>query len=698
MALLNRFRVGQLSNISAETLFATKQTRLTVMITLVLIWCAEFAYFPMSLSIVFLIMLLVLAWNHYKISSSLSIELNQQSKLQKAIKLSLTFIALVAIWLNYRTFVGVEAGTAALSTFLYAKALETRKLRDYIVLFNFTLFVSASLFLHSQAVWMALIVLSCLVGCLVGLYQLQIGQYIRSGEVKSSLKTDILHVSKVLGLAVPFFVLLFIFFPRLPPLWQIPVSSQQGVTGMSDRMSPGDIAELSQSSALAFRLTGDIHNFPSRAELYWRAMVLDLYDGQTWTSHPKNQMVQNISPLKSEKPILNYQYIAADYRVHWIMGLESSIPNQNGFILNVDGAITPRRAVQQVQPIQLQWIGSAPLSIFSQNQIKQETQFQSALDLQSQRLARQLWDQSNHQPEQYVKHVLNWYKQNSFSYTLTPGILGKNRIDEFLFRTRQGFCEHYASSFAMLMRYVGIPSRIVVGYQGGQLAPDGKSWEVRQMDAHAWTEVQFNGKWNRIDPTFIVAPERIDRGMQDYMQSDQSLFGDNDGSTWKYQQFNALRTLRVWSDYASYQWQSKVVGYNAEKQSHWMSKLGLNSSYSFALLLVLGLVVLGLIYFIGVRSLKFFSSSRLERIILHFSKSVDVEFQKNSFETFGQWMQRLSESTESKVVFQQASSIFQMLAYTDKEDKVLLKQLDVLLKQCAFELKSYKKTCHEFKK
>ena len=101
-----------------------------------------------------------------------------------------------------------------------------------------------------------------------------------------------------------------------------------------------------------------------------------------------------------------------------------------------------------------------------------------------------MFQKSGRLPDQYVRNILQWYKNNDFVYTLTPGLLGENRIDEFLFQSRQGFCEHYASSFAMLMRYAGIPARVVIGYQGGQLALDRASWEVRQLDAHAWTEVQ----------------------------------------------------------------------------------------------------------------------------------------------------------------------------------------------------------------
>ena len=150
----------------------------------------------------------------------------------------------------------------------------------------------------------------------------------------------------------------------------------------------------------------------------------------------------------------------------------------------------------------------------------------------------------------------------------------------------------------MLMRYVGIPARVVTGYQGGQLAPDGKSWEVRQLDAHAWTEVWIDQRWQRFDPTAMVAPQRIDDGMQNLISQDERVWASNSG--WTSQRNVWLTKLRVWSDYASYQWQSKVVGYNAESQQGWLAKLGLSSVYSSVIILISGIGILILLYIIKI--------------------------------------------------------------------------------------------------
>ncbi|OTG65900.1 transglutaminaseTgpA domain-containing protein [Acinetobacter silvestris] len=672
-----------------------RSIQIVMIVTLSLILVAQLAFIPITLSLMFLGMLLsLIVKDRYPIAT-----IQIKTLILKLFKVFFVIFALGIIYLNYKTFLGVDAGMAVLATFLYAKALETKNKRDLIILFNFALFVSAGLFLYSQSIWMALLVFCCLMSCLMGLYRIQTAQFEQNLSGFQLLKTDMQHICKVITLALPFFVLLFVFFPRIPPLWQLPIANSQGVTGMSDRMSPGEIAELSQSTALAFRILGDMQQLPPRQELYWRAMVLDQYDGTTWTSRVDNQRVQEIENIVKPKWVWDYQYLAADDRIQWIMALERSIPTQENFQLHQDGAITPTQMMQRTQPIKLQWLGSRIDDLEHLSELEQDNNlnFIQSSDPQAQQFALDIFKRSHQNPAVYIQNIMQWYRQNHFSYTLAPGKLGQNRIDTFLFQSKQGFCEHYASSFTMLMRYVGIPARVVVGYQGGQLAPDGKSWEVRQLDAHAWTEVYLQGKWQRYDPTFIIAPQRIDRGMQDYI-SEQRLVLAGEGSTWRYPQYSILKSFNIWSDYASYQWQSKVVGYDATKQDRWLEKLGLNSSYRYAFILIFCMVVLGTIYFV----VNHWSSSRnrsaLDKVIDAFSKSLNTEHRKLQSETFQQWMLRLSAFSDHTDVFEQANAVFQKILYLEQKNSNLISFLDRLLKECSTELKVLKKTCQNNKK
>lgn len=653
----------------------------SIVLTLSLILIAQMAFIPVLLSIIFAISILCI-W----------IYLKRQQPFPKIGTFLLTVLALGSIYLSYQSFIGVEAGVAVLSTFLFAKSLESKNRRDLIILFNFALFVAASSFLYSQSFGMAIVIVLCLISCLIGLYRIQTSEFEQEPTTqRAALQQDAKHVAKFILYAIPFFLLLFIFFPRLPPLWHIPIPENKGVTGISDSMSPGDIAELSQSSALAFRIIGDVSKLPPRSELYWRALVLDEYDGQRWTSSFVNQQPLMRQPMDSSPvPVgWNYQYLAADPSVFWIMGLEKSIPVERRYYNRQDWSIVPRRLTQRVEPIPLQWMGTQydPQAV-GQYLARINTQVQRRLDPQAQQLAQRLYMQSAEDPRRYVQNVLNWYQQNNFVYTLKPGQLGQNRIDEFLFNSRQGFCEHYASSFVMLMRYVGIPARVVTGYQGGELAPDRKSWEVRQLDAHAWTEVWLDQKWQRFDPTAMIAPQRIDGGMQNLLSQDERVWSNN--STWTSQNNQWMTKMRVWSDYASYQWQSKVVGYNAESQQNWLSKLGLSSAYSSIIVLLGSIALLILAYGLRIYLKARQAQSPFDRAIQQLNQSLADDLKKQPAETFHHWMQRLSQQVkvENQSAFIEAIRIFEKYLYsgaelTDQE----LKKFKYLLKTCADSLK-----------
>ena len=677
-----------------------------IFLSLGLILIAQIAFSPLYLSFVFVLMMLAL-FLHFKKQKQ-----DQNAQLSKWLKMGLVGLALVAIYLSYGSFIGVEAGTAALAVFLFGKSLELKNKRDLIIFFNFALFVSASLFLYSQSIWMALMVVCCLVSCLFGLYRIQTTEFKQvPQQILSAARHDIGHIFKFIGLAVPFFIILFLFFPRFPPLWHVPIASDQGVTGISDRMSPGDIAELSQSSALAFRIIADLKQLPAQHELYWRAMVLDEYDGTTWTSHVSNQYSFQINRQNLDSQGIRYQYLAADQRQKWVTGLEKTIPLERRLNLHQDYSITPNRLVQRNQPISLLWVGQDFNNVnleLNDVQKKRYTLYPQHLDHKAQALAKRLFDQSQSDSNRYVENVIQWYQQQQFKYSLQPGRLGNHRVDEFLFKSKEGFCEHYASSFVMLMRYVGIPARVVVGYQGGQAAPDEQSWEVRQLDAHAWTEVFLNQQWIRVDPTSIIVPQRLDLGMQNYLSNDQSAFGDEQFSNFKYQQFSALKQLRIWSDYASFQWQDKVVGFDSERQKKWMSLLGIKSNYAYGILIIAGLFAIGVIYYLVWRFRTFNQQTRINRILNRFAQKLSADQHNRKGESFKSWMLRLAHEaflTESNMVIDEnfdlsaelgmLTNLHHEIVYLNQDSKENLDQFEFLLNRYTNILKMHKKTCQK---
>ena len=658
--------------------------RIAIVLTLSLIWITQLSFSPVFLSVIFAICIGCL-WYFMKSTGN---------HFPKWAIYILTLVALVVTFGSYQSFLGVEAGIAVLSIFLFAKALETKTQRDVIILFNFALFVAASMFLHSQSFITAVMVVLCLLSCLLGLYRVQVSFFTTETSSSIALRQDVKHVVKFVGVAIPFFILLFLFFPRLPPLWHIPIPENKAVTGMSDSMSPGDIAQLSQSSQLAFRIIGDVRQLPDRSELYWRAMVLDQYNGQKWTGSLINQQSianETLGQISASKK-WNYQYLPADAAIPWIMGLEYSQPLERRYQLRQDWSIQAYRQVQRVEPISLQWMGNVQLTQTKLSNVQRSINLKAPeqIDLKAQQFAQQLFKQSNDNPNRYIQNVLQWYRNNGFSYTLQPGLLGQHRIDEFLFQSKQGFCEHYASSFAMLMRYVGIPARIVVGYQGGQPSPDAKSWEVRQLDAHAWTEVFVDGRWNRYDPTAMIAPQRIEQGMQDLMSQDASVWGDS--SRWHVQRYSVLNKMRIWSDYASYQWQSKVVGYNAETQRGWLQKLGLQSSYSLVLLIMISIGGLVLLYWGVIFWHKRAQTSEYDIVVQSFSRSLIAEQRKQDAETVNKWLLRLAQDVkpEQQVLFHQAADYYQQMRYSNTLNSKNIQQFKRMLKTCASALKNKK--------
>ena len=525
---------------------------------------------------------------------------------------------------------------------------------------------------------------------MVGLYRIQTALF-QQKTASNQFRRDLKQIFKFVAVATPFFILLFIFFPRLPPLWAIPIQQDRATTGISDRMSPGDIAELSQSSALAFRIVANMNQLPSRNDLYWRALVLDMYDGSTWTSHYSNQSLKRVDYATQKQ--VKYQYLSADEQSNWIMGLEYSVPQERYLQVYQDDSIRPSKLIKRNQPIQMLWLAriSAQSEVLNPIQIEINTRYIEGLDPKAQKLAETLLNQSQHQPNQYIRNVLAWYRKNGFVYTLTPGTLGGNRIDQFLFSSRKGFCEHYASSFVMLMRYAGIPARVVTGYQGGQLAPDNQSWEVRQLDAHAWSEVYLNGKWQRIDPTAMIAPQRIDTGMQNYLAQDETVWGDQQSEAWRLQQFKMLKNMRIWSDYLSYQWQSKVVGYDVEKQKNWLSRLGLNSSYAYVIILIGGfgsILILYAAYYWWVQRSK---QTSYDREIQKFQKKLPIHLRKRHSETFQMWIHRLSEQANGHQSFEQLIVLYQKIIFKEQKDENNLMLFKRLLKDCAITLKQVQK-------
>ena len=484
-------------------------------------------------------------------------------------------LGLAGLWLTYNTAFGLDMGVAFLVLCLISKLWELYKRRDAYVVLNLSLFVLASLFLMDQGI---VTTLEVVVGAVIVLLA-----FISLNDDGNTRGDGRLRTLGVLGIgALPLLIVLFLFFPRLPPLWSVQLSGQQATTGVSDSMSPGDFANLSQSTELAFRVEF-ADKRPPQQQLYWRGLVFSDFDGVTWRPSPQQRQWQPTQQMPSwiENALATvsdqvkiaptrYQVILEPTQQNWLFGLDYPFAHQQD--INITSNFTLLKDQPVTQQLRYEVLQFAPMHIdpvLSEDSRRLNLTLPNKGNPQARALAQQLFAQSNSDPVRYIAAIERWINQTEFRYTLSPPRLNNNRIDEFLFDTKAGFCEHYSSSFTFMMRAAGVPARVVAGYQGGELSRGGNVWEVRQKDAHAWTEVWLDGQgWVRIDPTAFVAPERVEQGMDALTQAQgAAMFGDGASAQISYQQYQMLQTLRRLSDQASYYWQKDVVGYDQDKQA-----------------------------------------------------------------------------------------------------------------------------------
>lgn len=513
-------------------------------------------------------------------------------------------VGVLALWISFGRSFGVDVAVGFLVLCLMGKTWELYKKRDAYVVLHLVLFVLAAAFLMGQNLGAMLLGLVALMTALLGFIAL-------SDEENTDGDGRLRALAMIALPALPPLVVLFLFFPRLPPLWSLPMAGKSATTGVSDSMSPGDFSNLSQSTELAFRVEFE-GELPARQQMYWRGLVFSEFDGVTWRqgSNSPNFWLPHHDKTIPSWAMSAYQGKEHRYRVilepteqNWLFALDyPRLYPERGMGMTGEFTLQSYYPISTQKHYQSSYFDLAQIDVvLTQKQKDQNIRLPDKGNDKSRKFAKDLYAQTAN-PIDYIQAVRRFITTEGFGYTLSPPMLADNRIDEFLFGTRAGFCEHYASSFVFLMRSAGIPARVVAGYQGGELGRDGKSWEVRQMDAHAWTEVWLEGQgWVRIDPTSFVSPDRVEMGMNAVTQMNgASMFGDGVGATWSYQQFKMLQVLRRYSDQMGYYWQKNVVGYNQDKQQNSLFKWLNISSFVQQFWVLVGSVVGLMVVFVAV--------------------------------------------------------------------------------------------------
>jgi transglutaminase-like putative cysteine protease len=430
---------------------------------------------------------------------------------------------------------------------------------------------------------------------LVGVSALMLSGGLLALQIPGQSWTRQLRVAgQILAGSLPLLLVLFLVAPRLPPLWSIPAPGQAS-SGLSDSVRPGDIAKLSLSDALAFRasIEGDQ---PRLADLYWRAIVHERFDGQGWYQHPLRGSLALPVVLPAEGRGQRYQVIAEPNRHTWLFSLTPSRPLSEDLRLHSDYTIESETPLTQQRAYQAEAYPDFPISLrLAAAEQVINLEYPQGRNPRTEALGEDL-RQRFANPAARVEAALAWLKQRAFRYTLQPPPLGGSApIDDFLFQSQAGFCEHFASSFSALMRAAGVPARVISGYQGGEFNPNGRYFTVRQADAHAWSEVWLPGQgWVRVDPTALVAPNRIERGLREALDSpDQYLLATaNLAVPW--QRLPGVAQIQQLAAAIDYRWTTWVLNYGTKQQQAWLERLfGQSSALLQAALLLGSLLALG---------------------------------------------------------------------------------------------------------
>ncbi len=467
--------------------------------------------------------------------------------------------------------IGRDTGCALLAAMLALKTIETRNLRDAHSLLGFSLFSPFAAFLQDQGPLTLALSVPAVAGVLLVLARLADGG--DGAAARTGHRERLRRVGVALLMALPLAAAGFWLFPRLhAPLWGMPENAL-GRSGLGEDMTPDQWVDLfsNDEPALRVRFTGPV---PPRGTLYWRAQILDTFDGRSWRR----------GVPAGPGPVAVAGGTAVDYVVtleptgrHYLVLLDLPEAAPEGHEFRTDATAAASVPVSQLTEYRAtSRLGATlprPLTEFER---RVSLQLPTQANPRTRALGRQWRQELGGDDAAIVQRALDWIRRD-FSYSLSVPPSGRDPMDDFLFETQVGFCQHFSSAFANLMRAAGIPSRIVLGYAGGYRNPFGDYWVVRSMDAHAWTEVWLEGRgWVRVDPTAAVAPERVLDTVEDLARAGQLLP-------------EALSPVRDLADWVRRGWNDMVLGFDAARQARLFRPLGVDDANSLQLALGFGL-------------------------------------------------------------------------------------------------------------
>ena len=471
------------------------------------------------------------------------------------------------IALTYGTALGIEPGLSVILLLVALKLLETNTVRDFqvVALLGFFLALCDLFFTQAFGMWLYVAVIVALLTSALVLFH----RRKNAGGFRSAARRG----GVLLLQALPLVALLFIFFPRSQQQFVMQFSQPfTGSGGMSDSLSPGSIASLALGKEVVFHASFPDGNMPSMSAMYWRAGVLWRGDGLTWWRGQR----MDAKAVPHGGATIRQHFIVQPHGAHWLYALDRPASKVRGARLEPGGILTSEQPM--LKPMQYDVISQPEdrETALSAEQRQAATGKPSRISLHVQNLVS-VWRTAHPDDRELVDAALHHFRNERFTYTLDPGTYTEaNALDEFLFERRAGFCEHYAAAFASLMRVAGIPSRVVIGYHGGEYNALGKYVIVRQSDAHAWCEVWIKGEgWERVDPTEMIAPDRLSSGLDSFLESRAAAAPNAAQPSAAATGWRELRNeFRLAWDNVNYQWDLRILGFDEDSQRAFLTTLG----------------------------------------------------------------------------------------------------------------------------
>ena len=541
------------------------------------------------------------------------------------VRLVLLLLATLIIYQYYHSFLGRDAGLTFLLLLMGLKFSELNAERDRILLVFILLLLTLGTFLYSQSLWVAGYLVVAVIACLATLVQIQ-------QPTGLTVKKRLFVSGKLILAALPLMLIMYLLFPRISGgLWGL--SSQTTATsGFSEELRPGSFSRLVESPVPVFRVQFEGNQAPPPAALqYWRGAVLSDTDGKRWfqnkaVNSPGAQVIDG-------KQLVTYNVTLEPNKQGWLFPLDLPVSKPNRHIVNQGLTLKAPHAIRERKRYRLQsylsYRTTIPVQLDRYLALPAQTSLR-VIELANKWRAQAAGTKNNANAA-IAKLAFNHFREQLFYYTLEPPLLGGDPVDEFLFETKKGYCEHYAAAFVTLMRAAGVPARVVVGFQGSEYNPAGKYLTVRQSDAHAWAEyLDQKSGWVRADPTAAVAPSRIEYGIDSLRAlSEKGLNLDlmpdaalrqNLAPGW----LRSLGTgLRLRWDALNFSWYRWVEDFDPRRQAQILKKLGLfDTSWMLRVAVLTAIVIFMLAIFAAFILRKQDSHDKIQKLYLLFCRKL----------------------------------------------------------------------------